>query len=299
MDFKNVTIAGAGVLGSQIACQVALHGFATTIYARHPKTAKKRVASLQPAYQQDLKLPKADFEAKTKSIKYTDNLGEAVADADLVIEALPEELTFKREFYQKLNELAPEKTVFASNSSSLMPSQLKDATGRADRYLHLHFANQIWLRNTAEVLGSDETDPSVFDAVVDFAKQIGMLPIPLHKEFPGYVLNAMLIPWLNSALVLWAKGIADPKVIDQTWMRDLSAPIGPFGVLDAIGLKTHCNIVRAQAVQTGNPDLKLVVEKMQERIDANLLGPSTGQGFYHWPNPEFMQPDFFDDVVKK
>lgn len=126
----------------------------------------------------------------------------------------------------------------------------------------------------------------------EFAKAIGMIPVVMHKEQPGYVLNTVLIPWLNSAMILWAKGIADPMTIDKVWMRDLSANVGPFGILDIIGMRTHYNIVKDEAERTNNSDLKLVAEKMKERIDANKLGPSTGEGFYHWPNPEFQDPNF-------
>lgn len=136
------------------------------------------------------------------------------------------------------------------------------------------------------------TSPATITAVTTFAKGIKMVPILLKKEYPGYVLNAMLVPWLNSALTLWAKGIATPKTIDKTWMIDLNSPVGPFAVLDAIGLTTHYNIVSAEAARTNNSDLKMVAQKMAARIEANLLGPSTGQGFYHWPNPEFITSDF-------
>ena len=209
-----------------------------------------------------------------------------------MIESISEKIAVKQAFYESLAKVVPAKTIIASNSSTLLPSQLKDFTGRPKQYLHIHFANQIWIRNTAEVMGSPETAPEVFDQVVAFTKTIGMVPIPLKKEQPRYVLNTMLIPWLNSALILWAKGVAEPATIDKTWMIDLGVAVGPFAVLDAIGMKTHYNIVVTEAEATDNDDLRLVAKKMKERIDANKLGPTTGEGFYHWPNPEFMTPDF-------
>lgn len=295
MTIHHVTVAGGGVLGSQIATQIALKGLPVTLYDIANEAldgAKQHVAALQPAYQHDMRLSAADFQTGLKNLTYSADLAQAVAGADLVIEAIPEKLSIKQDFYTKLAQVAAPATIFASNSSTLLPSQLAPMTGRPDRYLHLHFANQIWLRNTAEVMGSPVTDPRVFNQVVAFAKTIGMVPIPLKKEQPGYVLNAILVPWLNSALKLWAAGIATPETIDKTWMIDLSSPVGPFAVLDAIGLTTHYNIVVAEASRTHDATLQLAADKLKARIDANLLGPTTGQGFYHWPDPEFMQSDF-------
>lgn len=295
MPIQNVVVAGGGVLGSQIAYQTALHDFKVTLYDLSDESlqrAQERIKALFPDYHHDLGLSQEDFDRHLANLSYTTDLETAVADADLVIEAIPEKLTIKEAFYQQLSKLAPEKTIFASNSSSLLPSQLVGYTDRPDRYLHLHFANHIWSRNTAEVMGTKKTDPKIFAEIVNFASAIGMIPVPLHKEQPGYVLNAMLIPWLNSALVLWAKGVTDPLTIDRTWMKDLEAPVGPFGILDIIGLRTHYNIVKNMADKTGNADLQLAAAKMKERIDANKLGPSTGEGFYHWPNPAFLSPDF-------
>ncbi|GAW98709.1 3-hydroxyacyl-CoA dehydrogenase [Secundilactobacillus mixtipabuli] len=295
MTIKNVTVIGGGVLGSQIAYQTAFKGLKVVLYDINDdamKTAKKHIEQLRTAYQRDLKITDKDFEKGLQQLSYTTDLATAAKNADLVIEAIPEKLDIKKTFYESLAKVAPAKTIFASNSSTLLPSQLKDFTGRPELYLHIHFANQIWSRNTAEVMGSPETSKDVFDQVVDFAKTIGMVPIPLKKEQPRYVLNSMLIPWLNSALVLWAKGVAEPTTIDKTWMIDLGVQVGPFAVLDAIGMKTHYNIVVSEAEATDNDDLRLVAKKMKERIDANKLGPTTGEGFYHWPNPEFMAPDF-------
>mgnify|MGYP000906047883 CR=1 FL=1 len=294
MTIRNITVIGGGILGSQIAYQTAFKGLKVVLYDYHDdaKVAKKHIQQLKADYKRDLKITDEDYEKGLEQLSYSTDLASAVKDADLVIESITEKLDRKKAFYESLAKVAPAKTIFASNSSTLLPSQLKDVTGRPDRYLHIHFANQIWIRNTAEVMGSPETSTDVFDQVVDFAKAIGMVPIPLKKEQPRYVLNSMLIPWLNSALILWAKGVAEPTTIDKTWMIDLGVQVGPFAVLDAIGMKTHYNIVVTEAEATDNDDLRLVAKKMKERIDANKLGPTTGEGFYHWPNPEFMAPDF-------
>lgn len=295
MTIQHVTVAGGGVLGSQIAFQTAFMGFEVTLYDINEeavKHARLLIDQLQPNYEHDLQVTMAEFQTALSRMSFDTDLGHATKDADLIIEAIPEKIAIKQSFYKELSQVAPKDAIFASNSSTLLPSDIAPATGRPTRFLNLHFANQIWLRNTAEVMGSPETDPAVFNTVVDFAKSIGMIAIPLQKEQPGYVLNSLLVPWLNAALKLWANGIATPETIDKTWMVVLSSPIGPFGILDMIGLRTHYNIVVTEAERTGDADLQRAADKMKKRIIANLLGPSTGEGFYHYPNPEFMNPDF-------
>lgn len=292
MAFQNVTIAGTGVLGSQIAYQTALNGFNVTAYDRNPDTAKKRVTGLKASYQNDLGLSDAEFNAGLNRINFTADLAEAVKDADYVIEALPENLEIKEEFYKQLSKLAPAKTIFASNSSTMVPSQLVKFVDRPTKYLHMHFANKIWKCNVAEIMGTEQTDPAVFQEVVDFAHAIKMVPIPLHKEQPGYVLNSLLIPFVISAMALWVKGVADPQTVDKDWMISTGSPVGPFMMLDDVGLRTVWNIVTNLYESRQQEVFKVIADRLKEMIDAGHEGLESGQGFYHYPNPEFADPDF-------
>jgi 3-hydroxyacyl-CoA dehydrogenase len=164
-----------------------------------------------------------------QNLSYSSDLKDAVKDADLLIEAVPENPQIKIDFYEKLAKVAPEKTIFATNSSTLLPSQFAEYTGRPSKFLALHFANDIWIHNTAEIMGHPATDPKNFEDVVAFAKAIGMLTLPLHKEQPGYILNSLLVPLLSAATDLLIKGVAEPEIIDKTWMKATGAPIGVVG----------------------------------------------------------------------
>jgi 3-hydroxyacyl-CoA dehydrogenase len=277
---RNVTVLGTGVLGAQIAFQTALHGFAVTAYDiddQALKGARDRFAKLAATYAAEVPLA-ADgkAEATRAAITLSSDLSDSVKDADLVIEAVPEVLEVKREIYQKLAKVAPEKTIFATNSSTLLPSDIKDFTGRPDKFLALHFANSIWKFNTAEVMGTPNTDPVVFDAVVRFATEIGMVPIELHKEKAGYVLNSLLVPLLNAAAELAAGGYADPKAVDTTWRIATGAPAGPFQIYDVIGLTTPYNIF----LHGNEEQQKLAAWLKANYIDKGKLGVSSGEGFY-------------------
>jgi 3-hydroxyacyl-CoA dehydrogenase len=280
---KNVTVLGTGVLGSQIAYQTAYSGFIVSVYDISEvviESARARFAGLATTYQREVTgatVGKTD--AALSRISYFTDLGAAVANADIVIEAVPEVLTIKQDTYTKLGALAPAKTIFATNSSTMLPSAMKGFTGRPKQFLALHFANQVWKFNTAEVMGTTDTDPAVFETVVEFAAEIGMVPIPIHKEKAGYVLNTLLVPLLNAAAGLAAGGIADPHDIDKVWRIATGAPLGPFQIYDVIGLTTPYNILS----QGGEADQKLAAWLKENYIDKGKLGVASGEGFYAYP----------------
>ncbi|MGN2641209.1 3-hydroxyacyl-CoA dehydrogenase [Nocardia takedensis] len=281
-DIRKVTVLGTGVLGSQIAFQTAYSGFEVTAYDIDDDAlaaGRDRFAGLARTYGDEVSGAADGAADKARdAITLTADLEAAVSDADLVIEAVPEVLSIKQDLYARLAGLAPARTIFATNSSTLLPSALAQSTGRPDRFLALHFANQVWKFNTAEVMGTADTDPAVFRAVVDFAAAIGMVPIELHKEKAGYVLNSLLVPFLNSAMALTAGGYAEPEAVDKTWRIATGAPMGPFQILDVIGLTTPYNIL----VNGGEDGRKLAAWLKENYIDKGKLGIASGAGFYRY-----------------
>ena len=285
-NIRKVTVLGSGVLGAQIAFQVAYCGFEVCVYDISDEAvakARQRFDGLAAIYSKEV--PGADTEntrAAAAGIETFTDLAAAVADADLVIEAIPEVLALKRQTYEKLGQVAPAKTIFATNSSTLLPSAMKDATGRPDRFLALHFANRIWKFNTAEVMGTVDTTPAVFDTLLAFAKDIGMVPIPVHKEKAGYVLNSLLVPLLNAAAELAAGGYAEPHDVDKVWKIATGAPLGPFEIYDIIGLTTPYNILAH-----GNEQTKALAAWLKANyIDKGKLGIASGEGFYRYSPQE-------------
>lgn len=281
---KNITVLGTGVLGSQIAFQTAFSGFdvvAWDVDDAALDAARVRFRKLADRYIHE------DFqgsaggkaEAALARLRYTTDLADAAADADLVIEAVPEQLELKRGIYERLGAVAPAKTIFATNSSTLLPSKLMDATGRPDRFLALHFANEIWKFNVGEVMGTELTSPAAYETVVEFARDMGMVPIEIKKEKAGYVLNSLLVPFLNAAGELLVDGIADPETIDNTWRIATGAPSGPFQIYDVIGLMTPYNVALADPRPKSQAFAKLLKEQY---VDQGKLGVATGEGFYRY-----------------
>ncbi|GGG24594.1 3-hydroxybutyryl-CoA dehydrogenase [Rhodococcoides trifolii] len=281
--FSNVTVLGAGVLGAQIAFQIANHGVAVNSYDVDDDAiaaARGRLTSLVEQYTGDVgEAHRAAAQTAAGRISFFTDLAAAVADADLVIEAVPENLELKRDIYARLAVAAPPHTVFATNSSTLLPSQIMDSTGRPDRFLALHFANHIWRQNTAEIMGTDQTSPEVFQRVVAFAEDIGMVPIPLHKEQPGYVLNSLLVPFLAAGAGLVLTGVADPETVDKTWRIGTGAPAGPFQIFDVVGLRT----AHAISAASDDPGSRMWADYLEANyISQGKLGVESGEGFYKY-----------------
>ena len=294
MNFKNVTVAGSGVLGYQIAFQTAFHGFKVTVYDINDDVldkAKAKFFELAEYYKHDLNASQEQLDNAFNNLSYQSNLAEAVKDADLLIEAVPEDPSIKQDFYQKLSQVAPEKTIFTTNTLTLLPSQFAEFTGRPEKFLALHFANMIWVNNMAEIMGHASTDREVFSDLVEFAKAINMLPLPIYKEQPGHILNSMLVPYCISALELWVKEVSDPETIDKTWMKSFGSPKGPFAILDIIGINTVYNVAKLN-IDT-SPLMARIAERLQtEFIDQGHLGMPTGKGFYSYPNPAYESDTF-------
>jgi 3-hydroxyacyl-CoA dehydrogenase len=299
MKIKNVTVIGAGVLGSQIAWQSAFHGFNVTVYDVFEKgieTGKEFHNKFAELFKATRGATQEEIDATFARLSYTTNLKEAVKDTDIVSESVPEKLEIKKSIYTDLAKYAPEKTIFTSNSSSMVPSMYAKETGRPEKFLALHFANPVWDANVGEVMMHSGTDKKYFDIVLKFAKDIGMVPIPIHKEQPGYVLNSLLIPLLSAAQNLFFSDVSDFKSIDKTWMISTGAKIGPFGIIDMVGMQTVYNIALKNGTNTNNQEMIDRAKRIKkEWIDKGKMGISSGEGFYKYPNPAFQNPDFLLD----
>lgn len=314
MNIKNVVVAGGGVLGSQIAYQAAYCGFNVTIWLRSKGSITRtqpKLDHLKEVYDETIALmatPEgqtpavwargiADFETFDKAeclkkaeeaykgIKLELDMKKAVEDADLVIESMAENPDDKIAFYKQLAPLLPEKTIIVTNSSTLLPSKFAKYTGRADKYLSLHFANSIWKNNTAEIMSQPKTDKKYFDAIMKFAEDIRMIPLPVNKEKSGYLLNSMLVPLLFSGMDLYVNGVSDPESIDKAWVLGTGAPKGPFRILDTVGITTAYNIVKMYVKIPSflaPYNFKGMEKMLKKMIDEGKLGMSSGEGFYKY-----------------
>lgn len=314
MKINRIVVAGGGVLGSQIAFQAAYCGFDVTIWLRSEGSITRtqpKIDHLKDVYIETIhkmatlegQTPEGwargiaeyeDFDEEKclsnvekayAGLKLELDLKKAVEEADLVIESMAENEKDKISFYKKLAPFLPERTILVTNSSTLLPSKFAKYTGRPEKYLSLHFANSIWKNNMTEIMAQARTDKKYFAQVVEFAKEIRMIPLPVHKEKSGYLLNSMLVPLLFSGMDLYVNGISDPESIDKAWTLGTGAPKGPFQILDTVGLTTAYNIVQMYVKVPSflaPYNFKGMEKMLKKYIDEGKLGMSSGEGFYKY-----------------
>lgn len=319
MDFKKVVVVGGGVLGTQIGLMCAYSGFDTTFWLRSSESIGRTTPKLErytAKMLEDLRNSKAlignpmggylypralisdwknitpekiDELLSAAEVNLKDNIhieldmAKAFADADIIIESMSENIEDKKALYTSIKDFIPENAIVCTNTSTLLPSSFAEYTGCPERFCALHFANEIWKHNTAEVMGHKGTDTDVFNKVVEFAGKIHMVPLKLYKEQPAYILNSLLVPFLDAGMKLWANGVADPETIDLTWRLAVGAPNGPFQILDVIGLETPYNISLNNPKSKEEGSLEsLVAEKLKEKIDKGETGVNVGKGFYDY-----------------
>lgn len=280
MSINKITVAGAGTIGSQIAFQAAMHGLSVNIFDLNTEAARKNIEQVADMFQSAMSLSDEEIKQGKCNIKLISSDWTKAFHVNLVIEAISENIAIKRAFYEQLCRHINDNVIVASNSSTIMPSQLAGYVDHPERFLHMHFANHIWHFNAAEIVGTKETKPEVKAAIVKLAEKMGMIPIKLNKENPGYIMNALSVPLLNAALKLWAHGIADPQTIDADWRISSGMPIGPFRSLDMIGLKTAYAIKSKQSPKSQTT--QLVCDKLKAMIEAGKTGELAGEGFYKY-----------------
>lgn len=327
---QKVTIVGAGTLGTQVALQTAITGHEVTVLdvtedalevcrrnheailqtylARdqdHNNQARgwKGLSSVTTSTEQVV-------QDTMQRLHYTTDTAEAMQECDLVSENVPEVPDIKASTYAKLSQHCThnEETIFTTNSSTLLPSDFVQHTGRPSKFVALHFANGIWDANIAEVMPHPDTDEAITQKVLDFAKDMHMVPFYVQKEQNGYLINSLLVPWLNAAQSLVTNGVSTPSDIDKVWLismggyhhQDPSTTRAPFIVMDMIGIPLVAGVFSYWGDIYGDAQMKANAAYLQEHyVTKDKLGITNGnpkedtsEGIYSYPNPEFMSTDF-------
>jgi 3-hydroxybutyryl-CoA dehydrogenase len=291
---KTVGIVGAGTMGNQIGLCCALNGYDVIIYDASEvalSAAPGRITKLANMGMGYNLISAKDFEHAMTHITYTGTL-DPLSSADLINESIPEDPELKGRLFSQLNELCPPHTIFTTNTSTLIPSEFAEATGRPARFAALHFHN-VFTARLVDIMPHSGTAPEVLPVLRDFVERLGQVPLLLKKETPGYIYNALFGVLNGKAIDLWLNDVASVEDIDRAWMTVTGMPIGPFGLMDQVGLDTVWHIAKARAKKTGDPAEMNFVELWKKKfLDEGLLGEKSGKGFYTYPHPSYSRPDF-------
>lgn len=293
-DVKRILIAGAGTMGQQIALHFALQGCEVVMYDIEEaalKRALSRVRKMADGLVQHQQITHAEADAALGRITATTHAAEAAVNIDLISESVPEDPALKGQVFSMFHQLCPRHTVFTTNTSTLLPSLFARATGRPDQFLALHF-HDLRVTRIVDIMPHPETDEATVHLVRAFAERMGLIPIMLKKESSGYVFNAMFGTLLQAAQTLAAKDVASIEDIDRAWMGVTAMPIGPFGMMDSVGLDTVWKITDYWAKRNGDPQSAMNAAFLKRYVDQGELGQKSGKGFYSYPHPRFTRPGF-------
>lgn len=290
-QWGTVAIIGAGTMGSQIALTLAGRGVPVRLYDPSPAAltaARDRIAADAPQLVEEgfFSGPAA---AVSEHITPVTTLAEAVQGAWLVIECAPERLELKRALFGELSALTPPDVILATNSSSFRSRLLADATQHPARLLNTHFYNLPWQRSGVELMSCGQTDPAVIDQVATFLQDTGFVPVVVRGESTGFIYNRIWRAIKRESLRVVAEGLATPEEVDRLFCLAMGTRLGPFGLMDRVGLDVVADIERHYAAESGRPEDEPPAF-LDEMVRAGRLGIKTGRGFYDYPAPPFTRP---------
>ncbi|KAF7464036.1 Hypothetical predicted protein [Marmota monax] len=286
---KHVTVIGGGLMGAGIAQVVAASGHTVVLVDQTEDILAKSKKSIEENLRKMSKKkfaenPKAgdEFVEKTlSSISTCTDAASVVHSTDLVVEAIVENLKVKNELFQRLDKFAAEHTIFASNTSSLQITSIANATTRQDRFAGLHFFNPVPLMKLVEVIKTPMTSQKTFESLVDFSKALGKHPVSC-KDTPGFIVNRLLVPYLIEAIRMHERGDASKEDIDTAMKLGAGYPMGPFELLDYVGLDTTKFILDGWHEMDAKNPLFQPSTSLNKLVAEKKLGKKTGEGYYKY-----------------
>lgn len=294
--FERIAVIGTGLLGTQIAMVSAYAGYKVSVYdtkeGAFNETYDKLYADLKSKNVNPY-IPWDDWEKCKNSIQFTTDLSNALKDVDFVVEAITEDVEVKRKVYKQLGEKAPAKAIFASNSSSLPVSRMEESSGRPERCINTHFYLPLQGMNMADLMAGTKTLPEIMQKGEDWIRSLGFVPLRVKKEKLGFCFNNVWRAVKRQVLYMWGNDFVDFRDIDRAWRIFTGMKGGPFALMDTVGLDTVYNIEMVYYNDSKDPKDK-PPDALLEKIKRGELGVKSGKGFYTYPNPEFLQPDFLN-----
>ena len=283
---QTIAVIGAGIMGRGIAHAAALGGYRTILEDLLPNALRKAESEIRTNLDKAVELSKvtaADADAAFKRLEYAGSVEEAARQADLVIEAVPEEMESKIEIFTLLDKICRPTTILASNTSSLSVTEIASVTYRAKRCIGMHFFNPVHKMNLLEIVRALETDEDTLNTAVEVGKGMGK-EVVVIKESPGFITSRINAVIGNEAFYMLQEGIASPADIDKALKLGLNHPMGPFELVDLVGLDTRLNILEYLHKSLGEkyrPAPLLV-----QYVKAGRLGRKSGRGVYEYPEPQ-------------
>ncbi|HMB96971.1 MAG TPA: 3-hydroxybutyryl-CoA dehydrogenase [Balneolaceae bacterium] len=280
-DIKKVAIIGGGTMGNGIAHVFAQSGFSIQIAETTEELADRAVATIEKNLQRMVKKEKiteTEMSDTMKRIGTSLSIEEAVSEAQLVVEAVPESFMIKKEVFETIDKHAPADKILASNTSSISITKLAAVTSKPANFIGMHFFNPVPVMKLVEIVKGLETSDEVYEIVKDLAEKLGKVPVPVHDS-PGFVSNRVLMPMINEAIFCVYEGVAEPEDVDDVMKLGMAHPMGPLRLADFIGLDVCLDILTVLYDGFKDPKYR-PCPLLVKMVDAGKLGDKTGEGFY-------------------
>jgi 3-hydroxybutyryl-CoA dehydrogenase len=276
MDFEHVLVVGAGQMGGGIAQVVAASGLRVSLHDAAPGATDRGLATMRRSLEKLAEKGGADPDEVLGRVEQVDNL----VPADLLIEAVIEDAAVKMDVFRRADALLPEAAILASNTSSIPITSLAAVTSRPERVIGMHFFNPVPVLKLVEVVLGHETSDETAAAITALAEDLGKTPA-VANDFPGFVSNRILMPFINEAVWALHDGVAEPEAIDTIAKLGFAHPIGPLALADLIGLDTCVAIMEVLEEGLGDPKYA-PCPLLREHVEAGRLGRKSGRGFYSY-----------------
>jgi len=303
-DINTIAVLGAGNMGHGIAEVAAIAGYDVCLRDIKDEFVQNGYEQLEWSLgklAENDQLTEAEADAALERVTPLVDMEEAVADADVVIEAVPEQMEIKTDVYTDLEAVAPDRAIFATNTSSLSITDLSEVTDRPERFCGMHFFNPPIRMDLVEVIAGEHTADETLDVVEDLAEDLGKTPVRVRKDVPGFIVNRILVPLMNEAAWLVEDDVATIEEVDATTKFDIGLPMGSFELADYVGIDVGYHVLEYMHEVAGERYEPCPL--LEAKVDAEAFGQKSGVGFYDYEDGDgadvSMDEDLFNETVKE
>lgn len=285
MKESAITVIGGGTMGREIAFVAAMSGFKThlvDVEERFLDNAREQLHKSTSRLLERKRVSQEAVDAGFQNLHFTTDRDTAVKDSSFVIEAIIEDLEIKQQLFAELDAIAAPETVLASNSSSIVSSKLAQGLKHPERVCNVHFFNPVLHMTLVEVVGGEHTGKDALDRSLELSKALGKTPVVVKKEIFGFIVNRILMAIVGEALHLYDDGYASIEDIDIAIKEGLSHPMGPFTLMDLVGVDINLGIQTLAAQETNDDLVPQVSPTLTKMVEQGKLGRKSGQGFYDY-----------------
>ena len=289
-DIKTIGVVGAGQMGRGISQVCATAGCEVILLDNAESALAGALNKIRTGVERAVERENLSPDAARNIVRriHPKTALDALGEAQLVIEAVPEDLSLKTDVFTRLGSMVPPATILASNTSSISITTLGAASGRSDRVVGLHFMNPTPVMKLVEVVRGRETSDQTMDRALAFVKRLGKVPV-VSKDAPGFIVNRILMPMINEAVFLLEEGVASAEAIDLAMTAGTNHPVGPLALADRIGLDTVLAICEVLHQDLGNPKFR-PCPLLRRYVEMGRLGKKSGRGFYAYTETDPQAP---------